>query len=281
MGASPNEMRRTLARRVAASHADLPGMRAVLLTGSTALGLADAASDLDVVLYYDSLPDLPALDAIRLSLGGERLLFAFGEPAEGSVAQSFLAQGIKTDAAHVSLSRWREDAADVLVRHNPDSPMQKALSGLMDGEALAGVEVIEELRGEAAYPAGLALAITAARLRFYPPWALREQAADRGDVVYFYELLTGEARNLLHVLCAVNRVYHYGETKHAAHLLARLPASPEGCDDALPELFLLPPSDACASLDRLIRATFDFVERELPAADVAKARARYATPHGG
>lgn len=281
MRASPNEIRRALARHVANAHADLPGMRAALLTGSTALGLADDASDLDVVLYYDSLPDLAALDSVRLFLGGERLLFAFGEPAEGSVAQSFLADGIKTDVAHVALSRWREDTADVLVRHNPDSPLQKALSGLMEGEALAGVEEIERLRGEAAYPEGLALAVVAARLRFYPPWALREQAADRGDVVYFYELLTGEVENLLHVLCAVNRVYHYGETKHAAHLLARLPVVPEGCVEALPDLFRIPPSDACASLDRLIRAAFDIVERELPAADAGKARARYATPYAG
>jgi hypothetical protein len=281
MSDSPTEIRRQLAHRVTAAYRHAPSLRAALLTGSTAPGLADRASDLDVVLFYESIPGLPHLDAARLSLGGDQLLFAFGEPPDGSLVQSFLAEGIKTDVAHVTLARWREDAADVLVRHDPDSPMQKALSGLMYGEALLGPEVIQELRRESAYPEELALAVVAARLRFYPPWALREQAADRGDAVYFYELLTGEVRNIIHALCALNRVYHAGETKHTAHLLARLDKAPGACADSIPNLFRLPMPDACAALDRLIRALFDLVEKELPAADVAKSRARYATPFGG
>jgi len=274
-------LRMALARRAMDQYAASPGFRAGILTGSVALGLADDASDLDIVLYYDSIPSLEALDAIRLALGGERLLFAFGAPEEGSCVQSFLLEGVKTDVAHATLARWKEDAADVLVAHNAESPMQKALSGLLESIPLAGGEVVEELRREAAYPDGLAVAVVARHLKFYPPWALREQAADRGDALYFHELLTGEVAHLINVLCGVNRIYHWGELKHSDHLLSRMKVAPDRCRETLGNLYRMDMGEAADSLDRLIRATFDIVDSALPDADVAKARQRYETPGRG
>jgi hypothetical protein len=276
-----SRFRSALADRVCDRFASLPLFCAGILTGSAAIGLSDNESDVDVALFYDSVPPAASLDTARLGLGGERLLFSSGDPAEGSFVHSFLLEGIKTDVAHMSLDKWREDAADVLVRFNPDSPMQKALQGLMDSVAMRGPVVIDGLRNEARYPDGLAHAVVTANLRFFPPWALQGQAADRGDALYFYQMLTGETARLIHVLCGLNRIYHWGDLKHSRRLLEQMHAAPPGIQDSIPNLFGGDMRGAARLLDELIRATFEIVEREMPKVDLARARARYATPGRG
>jgi hypothetical protein len=269
-------VRNALADQVCARYSALGEFRAGILTGSTAAGLADQASDLDVVLFYDSVPELDSIDRSRVSLGGERLLFSSGE--EGGLVQSFLLDGIKTDVAHIALSKWRADAADVLERFNADSPMQKALSGLHDSIVLRGGHVIETLRSESVYPDGLARSVVMQNLRFLPPWALQGQAAARGDTIYFYELLAGEIGRLIRVLCGVNRIFHWGETKHTDHLLGKMRIAPPDCRATLPTLYSLPMSQAAVVLDELIHALFDIVEREMPEVDTSAPRKRYNTP---
>lgn len=58
-GAVVNEhsrWRRALAERYAAGYRQLPGVRAVLLTGSVARGLADRYSDIELMVFWDTAP---------------------------------------------------------------------------------------------------------------------------------------------------------------------------------------------------------------------------------
>ena len=46
-----------LARRNLQPYLALPHLRAAMITGSAALGLSDRYSDIDMMIYYDVLPD--------------------------------------------------------------------------------------------------------------------------------------------------------------------------------------------------------------------------------
>src|SRR5664279_3624254 len=53
-----------LARRLAQPYAALPEIRAIILTGSASEGVSDFYSDLDVILYYETLPSEDVLARI-------------------------------------------------------------------------------------------------------------------------------------------------------------------------------------------------------------------------
>ena len=60
-----------LAQQITAPYTELPTIKAAMITGSAAKGLADHYSDIDMTMYYErELPDEEALAAIREGLGG-------------------------------------------------------------------------------------------------------------------------------------------------------------------------------------------------------------------
>ena len=62
---------RDLADRLAALAVEHTGPQAILLTGSVARGDADEYSDVDLIVYYDALPDEAARESIRTGMVGE------------------------------------------------------------------------------------------------------------------------------------------------------------------------------------------------------------------
>jgi Nucleotidyltransferase domain len=277
-----NARRMDLARRIASICASYPGVRAIALTGSVARGEADEASDIDLLLYHDTLPAEEELQATRAQVGGTERIFFLGDPKEGSFAESYAVDGVKHDFAHVTISTWERDMAEVLDKHECDSPMQKALSGVLDALPLDGAELIEEWKSRAArYPDALAEAMVKRHLRFYPLWVPEKHAADRDDLLFLYEILTEAERNILGVLMGLNRVYHWGEYKRMDSFLARLPIAPAKLSSRLKSILRAEPHTAVQQLGTLIDETFALVEAHMPQVDVAEARQQYRRPDGG
>jgi Nucleotidyltransferase domain len=278
----PNERRLALARRMASICATYPGVRAIALTGSVARGEADEASDIDLLLYYNTLPAEEELQATRAQVGGSERIFFVGDPKEGSFVESYTVDGVKHDFAHVTIPTWERDMAEVLEQHHCDSPMQKALAGLLDALPLYGTELIEAWKARAArYPDALAEAMVKRHLRFYPLWVPERHAADRDDLLFLYEILTEAERNVLGVLMGLNRVYHWGEYKRMDSFLARLPIAPNDLSARLKAILRAEPNAAVQQLGTLIDETFALVEMHMPQVNVAEARQRYRRTDGG
>jgi hypothetical protein len=274
-----NERRLALARRMASICASYPGVRAIALTGSVARGEADDASDIDLLLYYDELPTEEEVQATRLQVGGSERIFFLGDPKEGSFAESYAVDGVKHDFAHATIATWERDMDVVLEQHECDSPMQKALSGILDAVALHGAELLGGWKARAArYPDALAEAMVKRHLRFYPPWVPEKHAADRDDLLFLYEILTEAERNILGVLMGLNRVYHWGEYKRMDSFLARLPIAPVNLSSRLKAILRAEPHTAVQQLGSLIDETFALVETHMPNVNVAEVRQRYQRP---
>ena len=123
---------RALAREIAGVCVAELAPRAVLLTGSAAEGLSDRWSDLDVIVYHDRLPPEPAIDAVRLRLGGGDLSVL--APWDGdSYSQSFPLRGVECQVGHGTVAGIDREIAQVLVELDVDSPLQKAFDGMAHG----------------------------------------------------------------------------------------------------------------------------------------------------
>jgi predicted nucleotidyltransferase len=276
---NPSSKRMLMARKMAEVYSRHPEVRAMIVTGSVANGVADDGSDIDMILYYDQLPSEEEIKATRLEVGGSERLFFVGDPAEGSCVESYRIEGIKHDFAHVTIETWQRDMAEVLEQHKVDSPIQKALAGLLDAVPLIGEDLIRQWQAQAAaYPQPLAEAMVKAHLRFYPQWVPLDQAAKRDDLLFLYEIFTEAGKNILGVLLGLNRIYHWGEYKRMDSFIGQMAIAPKDLSSRLKQVLREEPVPATEKLGVLIEEVFALVETHMPDLDISAAKRRFFMP---
>lgn len=263
-----------LARHVAAPYSALPGCQALILTGSAASGEADFASDLDLIAYYDALPDEQTLQRARQQSGGaERSWFA-GERADGTIIEAYDVRGVQCQLLHTTVAAWQRDMAAVREQLDVTSPLQKALSGLLACLPLHGAELIRQWQAVAAdYPDALAEAMVRHYLQVFPLWNLAAYLATRDATLWRYQITVEAAQNLLGVLAGLNRVYYSTfQFKRMHHFVAKLALTPADLAPRLERLFQPDAQAAGAELEQLVRETLALVETHMPAIETATLR---------
>lgn len=170
---------------------------------------------------------------------------------------------------------------EVLLMHDANSPMQKALSGILDATPLFGDEYIVRWKERAShYPDALAEAVVRKHLKFYPPWVSQGMTYTRGDLLFLYEILVEAGKNILGILMALNRRYHWGEFKHTDALIASLKIAPPHFAHRLHSLLRGDPAEAVKDLDTLIEETFALIQQHLPQLDISENLRKYRRPGG-
>ncbi len=164
----------TLARELTDAYVEHADPCAVLLTGSAATGEADRFSDLDLIVYHDALPPESAFAAARESVGGVTGAAVLAQPTETEYPEVYTWRGVQCQVAHTTVSSWERDLRSVLEDLVPESPLQKAISGLFEGIALHGGDLIAKWQRETVYPDALARAMVEHHWRFFPIWHLQE-----------------------------------------------------------------------------------------------------------
>jgi hypothetical protein len=247
----------------------------VLLTGSTVTGDADAHSDLDLILFHDALPDEAAFAAAREEAGAEE--FAMLAPAsDEAYLETFKVDGIVCQLAHETVTAAERDVRTVLVDLDVDTPIQKAIEGLVHGEALHGEELVARWKAEAAaYPDALRIAMVETHWRkLFPLWFVEDRLPARDTALWRTEVLVDNAYALLGVLAGLNRVYYSSfQFKRLRKFAATLALAPPDLADRI-DAFLDPdPRAAIGALESLVTDTQALVHEHLPAADVSLRRA--------
>src|SRR5579885_3368023 len=122
---------RELAARIARVYASHPQTRAIILTGSAAEGVSDFYSDIDLIVYYDTLPsEEELLAACRQNHGEERM--PLGPYSQDEFAETYRVAGVECQVAHTTITGWEREIATILEKLDVTSPIQKALSGLLE-----------------------------------------------------------------------------------------------------------------------------------------------------
>jgi predicted nucleotidyltransferase len=263
---------RELARRITEVYRRHMPVDAAVLAGSGARGDADEYSDLDLLLYGKTVPPYDAAVDAQRELGAGKAVAILPHGELGFLDQ-FPLDGVPCQVGLLSLADVEADLDRLLVAHEGlDTPLPKIATGLLEGVALHGVVLVEQLRARVAdYPESLRRAMVEQWWRFFPLWHFEPSMAARDAPLWQQEELVNAAYALVGTLAGVNRLYFARfEFKRERAFLAKLEVAPERFAERLLGLFSSP--EPLRELERLVSETQAIVERELPGVDVSLRR---------
>ena len=266
-------------RRLLEPYTRLPAARAGMITGSAAEGVADAFSDLDMTVYYDSaLPTEAELYDVRAAHGTPDREWLIGERDGGAIAEAYEWNGIQVQIGHVTVAQWESDIAEVVDRYACDTPLHKAMSGTLASVTVSGAEWMDRWKARiASYPLGLREAMVRTHLRFFPIWYMPHVLDARDAELWQRQMLVEGGYNVLGILAGLNRRYFSPfQFKKMRRFLSGMTIVPYRCAERLDQLASAPPHDAVAEYERLVEDTLALVRLHMPEVDVTAASRRIA-----
>ena len=195
-----------LAQRVAAVYTASEAARASAVLGSVARRQSDRFSDIDLAIYYETMPPDEEITAGRAALDGTNWLRIFA--VEDALADSFTVDGVECQVIHCTVAQIDADLRAVLDDYATEHEKHAVVGGILDALPLFGTEIIAGWQARAAaYPDALAQAVVRNHLRFWPSLVLKERVVPRDAPLFFHKALLDDAKNLLAVLSGLNRLY--------------------------------------------------------------------------
>jgi hypothetical protein len=282
----PTTHLRALARRVADSYLAHAEPRAILLVGSAATGDADVFSDLDLIVYYDRVPQPDVIAATPHELGAARYRSKpwsdeSGERDEDGYGERYEIGGIECQVGLTSVGALQRLIARVVVNLDLSEVWLKILSGLHEGLPLHGAELIEEWRRQSAPTEALQRAMIEKRWTFFPWWYFQERLRTRDAAAWRHEVLAQSVYRLVGVLAALNGVYFSTfEFKRATSFISRLEVAPPDLAARLESLFSAGEADSVAELERLVTETQALVYARFPDLELSLEWGGTPTPPG-
>ncbi len=246
------EKRRAIARQVVdhlAAHTDL---RASMLAGSAAVGTCDEHSDIDLLNYYDELPDPATFTELMRTLGAEPM-GEIGEPTAEGFGGSFRVVGVVVQTGGETIAAT-------------EKRLERIAAADVDW-----ITVVRDWQIRAAYPEELRRRAVEANLGLFPIWVLDEHLAARDAELFRRQMLLDGAFRVLAILSAINRLYFCDfQFKRARAHVAHMAVKPQHLAESLDLIAGSPPSDAAAELGKLVHETKAIVRAEMPDVDVER-----------
>jgi predicted nucleotidyltransferase len=270
-----------LARRVAAVYTASEKARASAVLGSVARRESDAFSDIDLGIYYDTMPTEEEVVAGREALNGTHLMRLPRGSDEG-IADIFTVDGVECQIIHCTTARIDADLSEVLDAQETEHEKHAVVGGILDALPIFGEDIILGWqRRAAAYPDALAEAMVRDHLRFWPYQILEKRIVPRDAPLYFHKALIDHERTVLSALSGLNRLYPQLEFKRLDAYVARMTIAPSDLAARLKRVLQAEPLAAVAMLRAVIEETFALIERHMPEVDTADAQKRFAqAPRG-
>ena len=263
----------TLAKRNAQTYSALPGTKAIILVGSAAEGVSDYYSDIDMCIFYDALPSEEALlTACQQNQGSNRQLFR--EPGQDSCMEIYHVTGVECQFVHTTIAAWERDMATVLEQLDVASPLQKALSGMLEAIPLYGEALVQQWQGTLShYPDALAQAMVKHYLAIVPVWGIQERMQPRDATIWLNQLLVEASYHLLGILAGLNHLYYTSfQFKRMHHFIAQMEIAPPDLATRLEALFHSDIAIAATQLEKLVQEVVALVEQHMPEVDVSSLR---------
>ena len=231
-------------------------LRAAVVGGSVARGYSDALSDLEIILYWERLPDADRRAAIIAALDA-RYRYPEWDPGRES---AFLIGGFPVDVWHISVADIVTTLDDVLINGSIDLLSNNVVDTIRSCIPLKGHEIVDawKLRS-AAYPNALTIRFLE---HYLPHFHLRHLmlAAHRDNPTAFYHTLSDIQCSLFLVLLAINRTW-FPTFKWIYRSLATLPLTPDDAEARLRQMYHETPVIASTHLRDVLAETLDLIAR--------------------
>jgi predicted nucleotidyltransferase len=264
----------TLANKSIQAYIANPKAKAAMVTGSTATGQADIYSDVEMFIYYDELPDKKELQLARQQNQGSEPILILDDYREGHFGEFYYIDEVQFQISNRTIAFWEQEMAVVLQELDVISPLQKALSGMLECIPVYGEELIKEWQNQIAdYPHALAQKMVEKHLDFFPIWALQEHLAARDTTLFQHQIRLEAGQNLLGVLAGLNRLYYSTfQFKRMRQFIEQMNIVPENLYMRLESIYHQQPLSAASQLKELVTETVELVELYMPEIDTSKVR---------
>ena len=269
-----------VARTVADAYTTHPAVVAAMATGSAAEGVADDLSDVDMTIYYDTLPDDAALSVSRERVGGGPRRWSVDERPHGFV-EGFPLHGIEIQIGHTTVEAWERDIESVLGGEDVPTPLHKAMSGTLICVSLHGAEHMERWQARIrAFPPSLGRAMVEHYLTFFALWGVADMIERRDALVWRYETCVQAAQNVLGVLAGLNRTYYTTfQFKRMREMIDGLTIAPADCAARIERLFDHDVRAAAATMEGLVADVVGLVRQHMPEVDTTRVEQRLGWRH--
>lgn len=260
---SETEQRLLIARRIVDGLAIRTPLRATLLAGSVAVGVADEHSDIDLLHYYIELPDREEFDGVLRDLGGDRI-GDISEPRREGFAGRYRFHGIEVQTGG-NLIAALEERLERIAAGDVDWITTKVAMGLLEGIPLYGDDLIREWKSRARYPESLRRREVEANLGWFPIWAIDGHLAERDAELFRRQMLLDGAFRVVAILSAVNRLYFTTfQFKRASAHFDGMKVKPANLAARIDKVANAAPSAAAEELRQLVEETKAIVKSEMP-----------------
>ena len=274
---TPSDRLRGLARRVAQAHVGLEEPVVLsLVSGSTVEDIADAGSDVDMSVIFETLPAEAALRAACAAAGALPWFWQQGSLAEGSLVVAFRLDGVEVQIGYSDLATLHRELDQVLVDHDPDTPQHKLAEGLLKAEPLIGEAHLRALQERiAAFPPALGRVMAAHFIGRITPWRALSQLLHRDATLWCRELQVAACYKLLGALAGLNGVYFTTfQFKRMTRFAAKLQLAPDDFAMRIERLLQADSASALIELHALEGEVIELLAARWPDLDLAAVRER-------
>jgi hypothetical protein len=234
-------------------------VEALVIAGSVARGYADAYSDLEIVVFWDVLPDDANRQAIVDGLQGH-FLFAYDGPAR---EDQLLIDGLQVDLWHITVSHQEATMDLVLKQYQSDLGSLNAMDTIRSCIPLFGEKLVRNWKIKAAqYPEQLIEKIVCEHLASFRVDYLT-MFYQRKDPTGFYSQLSFLQQEAFLVLLALNQNY-FPTFKWIYESLDGMHLKPEDAGDRFRKAFDVPPDTAISDTRQMLEEVLQLVEQRLP-----------------
>lgn len=266
----------SLAHKIAPAFTANPNVEACFVFGSTALGISDQYSDLELGFIWAQLPSPEQLQATAQSVGVNGWeIEPYGEAKQAWLEQFYL-YGMKVEAGHWARATIDTIVMDVVEHYDVSQTgllfeKQAIASHLQRAIILYGEETIQHWQHQLSpYPEELAVAMIQKHLKFRPFHGQRI-LADRLEIPMLYENNCAIVRWLLNIMFGLNRMYHPG-FKWTRFFVEAMTIKPPDFFERLERVFQSDAASGTNELRQLAEETFALVENHLPNVDLKQQR---------
>jgi predicted nucleotidyltransferase len=257
--------RTEFARYLSKSIVTFKGIKAIVIAGSVARDFADEYSDLEIPIFWETLPDETTRRAIVAALNAD-FLYAYDGPSR---EDQLLINGVQVDLWHIPIAHEEEILDDVLLKHHFDLGALNALDTIRSCIPLYGHDIVQrwKLRAQE-YPDGLAEKVIQEHLASFKTGELFI-LSQRNNPTAFYAQLSILQQEIFLVLLALNRKY-FPTFKWLYHVLESMQVKPESIDRRFRQVYETSYTEAIAEIRSLLEETVSLVEMQFPHRDMTQ-----------
>jgi hypothetical protein len=252
------------ARHLAKCLVAFEGIKAIVVAGSVARDYADEYSDLEIPIFWETLPDDATRHAIVAALHAE-FLYAYDGPA---CEDQLMINGLQVDLWHIAIAHQEAILEAVLHEHRYDLGSLNALDTIRFCIPLYGHAIVQNWKRRAQeYPDELVEQVIQDHLDSFNTGELFI-LAQRNNPTAFYAQLSFLQQEVFLILLALNRRY-FPTFKWLYRALESMQVKPEAVDQRFRRTYEVSYEEAIADTKSILEETLHLVERQFPQMDTA------------